>query len=646
MMATNTITSLAILKVSIDQGKDYLDYLRPFILQVLVDHDPRVPVTDDALNRAIRKQFGLEIPRRIIQIVLNRMASHRLIKRERSIYWKSGDIPDPQIAAKKASVERHISSVLHGLREFSQETIQPIVSDERAVTVICAFLAKFDITCLRAYLRGTAIPDLGGVHQTEVVLVSDYVQHLRRTNPERFESFLIVVQGHMLANALICPDLPSCASEYSGVTFFLDTPLLIHLLGCEGDAKQDAVQELIEMVRKFKGSMSAFSHSQVELERVLKGAAVHLESRIGRGGIIMEARKRGTTRSDLLLLASQVDERLEEAGVSIVDTPRYIEKYQIDESIFEQVLESEVKYYYNPRAKEYDINSVRSIYVIRGEMSAPSLEQVRAVFVTSNAQFARAAWNYGQKYESSRDVSSVITDFSLANIAWLKAPMEAPNLPTAQLLAFSYAALQPSSELWGKLLQEIDKLEAEGTINERALQVLRSDSPLVHSELMHLTLGEDNALTGATPREIFDRVSAEIRKEESEKLAREQQAHEETQEALDTERTRNEEMIGNICSHSRSKARKLANVVSGIVIVFLIVGLLWEAVERPNSSLDWIFVGGILVLLLLTVGNLVFDVNVLNIHAWVQKWFMKHFLREEARKTGIDLEELKKHGGL
>ena len=39
-MATNTLTSLAILKVNIDQGKDYLDYLRPFILQVLVEQKP------------------------------------------------------------------------------------------------------------------------------------------------------------------------------------------------------------------------------------------------------------------------------------------------------------------------------------------------------------------------------------------------------------------------------------------------------------------------------------------------------------------------------------------------------------------------------------------------------------------------------
>ena len=40
MASTKTLTSLAMLKVKIDQGSDYLDYLLPFILQILVDHRP------------------------------------------------------------------------------------------------------------------------------------------------------------------------------------------------------------------------------------------------------------------------------------------------------------------------------------------------------------------------------------------------------------------------------------------------------------------------------------------------------------------------------------------------------------------------------------------------------------------------------
>ena len=56
-MSTATLTSLAMLKVNIDQGEDYLEYLRPFVLQVLVDRNPEL-VTDQIVTDYIREQFG------------------------------------------------------------------------------------------------------------------------------------------------------------------------------------------------------------------------------------------------------------------------------------------------------------------------------------------------------------------------------------------------------------------------------------------------------------------------------------------------------------------------------------------------------------------------------------------------------------
>ena len=269
-----------------------------------------------------------------------------------------------------------------------------------------------------------------------------------------------------------------------------------------------------------------------------------------------------------------------------------MKKFQIDETVFEQVLDDGVSYY-NPRAKEYDINSVRSIYVIRANTPALSLEKARAVFVTSNTGFAKAAWEYGQQFESSQNVSSVITDFTLANMAWLKAPMGAPSVPTTQLLAFAYAALEPSSELLGKYLKEIDRLEGQGTITERDHQLLRS-SPLVYPELMHSTLGEDAFLTADTVMETLERVSSEIRKEESERLTVEQKAHQETRDVLNSQQDRNQEIISKLFWRCRSRARVLAWVLSGGVAVLLAIGLLLGLGLRPAAPiLSWVLIGAL-----------------------------------------------------
>ena len=373
-MSAETLTSLAMLKVHVDRGQDYLDYLRPFILQVLVVHKPD-PITDATVRDLIRVDFGLEIPDRAVQVVLKRLSRQYPLKKDRGVYRINGELPDPRITAKKAKAIRHIQAVLSGLVEFSMGTAKPIVSDdEAAVNAICAFLTQFNIPCLRAYLRGTAIPTVEGQHHAQIVLVSQYVLALQDTDPERFESFLVVVKGHMLANALLCPDLKNAPQSYKGVTFYLDTPLLVRQLGLEREPKQAAVSGLVGLLRSLGATVATFFHSRDELESVITGAAQHVDSRNGRGAIVTEARRSGTTKSDLLVLAGQIDDKLKDARIEVRDTPRYIKDFQIDETAFENVLGHEVSYS-NPRAKEHDINSVRSIYVLRASTSAAILER-------------------------------------------------------------------------------------------------------------------------------------------------------------------------------------------------------------------------------------------------------------------------------
>lgn len=143
-MTTNTLTSLAILNVQIDHGGDYLEYLRPFILQVLSDHDIE-PISTGVVRRLIREQFGLEIPERTVEIVLKRLAKRHVIKKDNHVYRKTGVLPDPQVNSRRAEAARHIESLVYGLRKFSQGTITPLDNDNDAIDAICSFLAEFDV---------------------------------------------------------------------------------------------------------------------------------------------------------------------------------------------------------------------------------------------------------------------------------------------------------------------------------------------------------------------------------------------------------------------------------------------------------------------------------------------------------------------
>lgn len=634
MANTETLTSLAMLKVNIDQGKDYLDYLRPFILQVLVDHKPD-PVTDQVVHDYLQTQFGLEIPARAVQVVLKRLSRVHPLKREEGVYHITGALPDPGITPEKSKAKRHIQAVVSGLLEFAKGGRQCIAAEDEAVTAICGFLSEFNIPCLRAYLRGTTIPTVEGKQQSHIVLVSDYVLHLQRNDPERFESFLIVVQGHMLANALLCPDLQNAPKTYKGVTFYLDTPLLVQRLGLEGEPKRRATEELIRLLRNLGAPVATFSHSREELDHVLRGAAEYIDSPKGRGAIILEARRSGRTKSDLLLLAGQIDQLLAETEIDVKATPRYIKDFQIDETVFGKVLEDEVNHF-NPRARDYDINSVRSVYVLRGNTAPTSLEKCKAVLVSSNSAFARAAYDYGKQHEASREVSSVITDFSLANMAWLKAPMGAPSIPTTELLAYSYAALQPSKVLLDKYLSEIDKLQKQGKLSARDHQLLRS-STIAQEELMRLTLGDEVALTEETVSETLRRVTSIIKEEESVKVKQEQDHHRATQEKLAKISADRDSLQRRTYWRCSRNAQKCAWVISVGVFILLLLGIAAGIGLRTEVPLiGWGLLLGSAFLTIASLANLLVGTTVKQSHEYIQNKCLTYFLRQEARATGLD----------
>lgn len=634
-MASETLTSLAMLKVSIDQGGDYLDYLKPFVLQVLADKKPD-PVTDRAIRELIKAEFGLEIPERALQIVLKRMSKKYPIKKDEHVYRIDGELPSPGIAAKRANAARHIQTVVSGLVEFSQTTPKPFGSSDQAVSTICAFLSEFNIPCLRAYLRGTAIPAADRKHGGEIVMVSQYVVHLQQNDAERFESFIVVLQGHMLANALLCPDLQNAPKTYKGMVFYLDTPLLVRLLGAEGEAKRAATENLVKLLQNLGGTVAAFSHSRNELGQVLNGAAEHIGSSNGRGAIITEARRNSTTKSDLLMLAGKIDELLNQHRVEVKSTPPYVPKFQIDESAFEKALDNEVSYL-NPRARECDISSVRSVYVLRGHSVPTTLERADAVVVTSNLGFARAAYDYGKDYEQSREVSSVITDFSLANMAWLKAPMGAPDIPTTELLAFSYAALQPSGDLLDKFLGEIDKLEKIGRITIRDHQLLRGNIQ-AQEELMRLTLGDDAALTEETVIETLRRVSSEIKKEERGKLIAEQQSHRETQVRLTCELAEKKKVQQRIYWRCYRRAKQISFAGSGVVLALLIAGLLVGiGLRTANPKVGLLLALSSGALFVFSAANFLIGVTVRNLQSKIQSLCLRWLIARESVITGIDV---------
>ena len=657
-MLTNTLTSLAILKVNLDHKRDYLDQFEPFIIQILLDNELK-DITVENVSKYIDEKFGLTIPVKTVELILKRITRRYPVKKSHGSYNIIGQLPNPKIDIKRQKAKEHLDFAVTGLQDFSQDTLRPISDREEAVALICSFLTKFDITCLRAYLQGTAIPKLKEDNPADFILISNYIKHIQQNDIERFNSFLVFVQGNMLANALLCPDLHNAPKTYKNVTFYFDTSLIIKLLGFDGKSSQYAANELVDLIRNLGGKIAIFSHTFMEVKNVVLSAAEYIDSPEGRGGIVLEARRTGTSRSDLIIEAELIEQRFDEVGIEIENSPIPINKFQIDElKLEEELIRRRVFWRDNIQAREYDIKSVQSIYTIRANKSILSLEKSQAILVTDNEEFAKVAWSFGKTYSASSYVSSVITDFALANVAWLKRPMGAPSLPKAQVLAISYAALTPPEGFLKKLLKEIDKLQKEGKISEHKHQLAKI-TPAIREELMQFTLGQDTALTEETILHTIDHVYTEIKREEIEKLVEEQEAHKQTKQVFHHRVTEeSQKLIKEQKAHEETKldiAKKLywkcdarAEVFSKILSygsltllsIIIIIGFLPELEIHLPDALAWAPPYKNVVLTFCAFVNSIYGITINKVKEKIKKWRLNRLVDRESKITGLDVHAI------
>jgi hypothetical protein len=524
MTNANTLVSLAMLKVNADVGnQDYIDYLVPFATYVLTRAEPS-PITAIAVQESLRSEFGLTIPQHPTELVLRRLVQRGVLQPRNHVYALANRaFPVADVHARRQAARQQQEELGTAIRTFAQTQFGVSWTSQETEDTLIAYLRRFSIECLRTHKRGVALPAVDGEIEKALYILNAFIKSTHEAGTDDFLRLVELVKGHMLANAVLCDDLSAIPRHFGSVRFYLDTPVILRALKLEGDAKYRAVIELFELVTKLKGQLAIFEHTREEVHGVITATEKHFGDPRARGPIIEEMKRSGTTRSDLTLLAARLEEKLRGLGVVTHRTPRHDRAFQIDEAVLEESIRDEVLYY-NQRAIEYDINSVRSIFTLRSGTTPRKLEDAGVVFVTSNGALARAAFEYGKKYECAREVASVITDFSLANIAWLKAPLAAPELPRLEVIAACHAALQPAEHLWTRYLDEIDRLEAQGGISARDHEVLRY-SLRAREELMHLTIGAAEEFSARTVTEILDRVKADLVAEQNALLAQKEKEH-------------------------------------------------------------------------------------------------------------------------
>ncbi len=610
----NALTALAMLKANWDQyGRSYLESVFPFISAVLSKLDNESADVSQ-IRESLEDEFGLRLPFSTVENLLNRGCASGIYRKNGQPSERNFSILSPdegiELWKRRSKILRQQEVLLTNFMKFASEELGEALSEAEAQERLLRQVERASVPVLKNWLWGGQFSEDSGINEDSDYVTSKFILHLYRNDAKGFSDLEDIVQGNMLASALYyVPKLRFPAERFRKIYVILDTRILFRALGYEGLAEKEVSLEMLRLAAELDAQLVCFKRTIQEMKGVLTAVEKSLtpgnRSASEGGPVRRHFLSEMATPSDIRLRSSKLEADLRSIRVRVIEKPQYSGPLAVNEERLEDVLRERV-HYRNDDAMLHDLDVLTAVFRLRAGEVQPSLEDCKAIFITSNDQVVRACRTFFQDEGISESRWPLaLADHAFATILWLKRPLEAPDLPRNQLIANSYAGLVPSVPLWQKVLSELDKLVKRGDDAEDAYNRLRYDFDAERLLMVH-TLGDVNRFNEGTIYDIIEDIHRgewQDSKRDEQSSIRGSEINRDAAPGLEIKETGSEEVqspesqdsataleLKNLYSRLDSLAERRANsciVLIGCLTLMAICSALWVGLPSPIApSLD------------------------------------------------------------
>jgi len=392
------------------------------------------------------------------------------------------------------------------------------------------YLERHSVPLIAKSVRGKAFSPMAGEEAAPgfEYVIARFVAHLSERDDVGFGYLEEAAKGAILA-AVVTLDTSSFRNSLDELSVYVDTPVLIDLLGYSGSAPMQATHQLLELAHKQGASVLVFEHSLRELDGVLQSAESFSRNAQNRDArpINLHFQDQGWTAADITLARQAMPEALAVLNIGVSPKPDDYHRYGLDEEKLEKALQDAV-HYKHEITRRYDVESLSAIHRLRKGNSRGTLDRCGAVLLTNNIELVRAVID-----DERHEWPLAMTDSALAGILWARSPAVAGELPRNMVLAAAYAGMQPDPHLWARYVDEVTVLENRGVVSADDAVVLRSTSQ-GRNALMDETLGLESRLSSESPVDVLQRIKEELEQPVLEQLRAHQNSESVAKDAADT----------------------------------------------------------------------------------------------------------------
>lgn len=524
----NSLITVAMLSaLSNSKNMDYLDLITPFVYSVLPGVKEKVNIEAVLVN--LKENYGFEdLPSNVLLRILSRTSkngSNVIIKRNKE-FFVNKEIDISEFEKNRLTMKENIECIVTALYDsLNKKTPLKNISYELSKTMLIDFLESYgystikDISILR---RVTINTDRNNYYVARFIL-NEY-----QSESIIFDKILELIKGFLVYNAIYffsSNQKKDFNSKLKKTEIYLDTSLLIDALGYDTEEGKTATRELISLVKKNGGVVKTFIHNKDEVAGILTIFAKDLNVRLSMRLEFLNSN--GYDKQEVLRLRESLDINLEKNGILVVDTPSYgtvkdsdyHDKGYLDLEELKATLEREVSYRggEDSLAIKNDVESISAISRIREREKKYSIEDCKAIFVTTNIIIINAVKRLYKERFSKGEISFVVSDIDITSLLWLNSFNDDNNIPCLKLIASAYAAHQPSKVILDLFNQKVSLLEKEGNITPEIALIMRTNIG-VKNDIIDLTENDPHKITSETIKKIEEKYIDQIRLPDKQKI--------------------------------------------------------------------------------------------------------------------------------
>ncbi|GAH47398.1 unnamed protein product, partial [marine sediment metagenome] len=334
---------------------DYLDNFVPFLATLANRRQiKRVDITKvNSLCSQFADEFGLRIPYHPMIAILNRCRRRGVLRKTGAefIFHRSRSA-ELDFSSEEALFVSKIKTVVEQLASYANSCFKVTLDETIAEELILDLLKRSDMDILFASGETTsALPDLSlsKKHKRYHHILYRFVIYIHESNPGFYRELADIAIGHVITNAILVYDHDWPGETVKNCSFYIDTPILLKLLGADGPEQQAAYSDFFSRLRKNGARFFVFDHLYVELNQILENSKVWVNNPAfdpaKASRVALFFRQAGYTDLDIEKFILRVDTVFTKFNIERVGVPPYMEfrEHQIDEVVLLEHLESVLK---------------------------------------------------------------------------------------------------------------------------------------------------------------------------------------------------------------------------------------------------------------------------------------------------------------